>query len=948
MTEAYRLAEQEEDASGGDDDGEPMAGSPSPAPRTWRSRFNSQMKATEAGRELAKVTRGEIRGPGVGAEGRSRPADGQYDYAGGEDVALPPLGPGIDDSPLPSPGPKDGLASPMKGLNTSASPQKSFAWDIDQDFTAGDLQVSDSPRIRVDERPFANRRAFDDNSEIDLNSPMRLNPPGSRNTKLDEIRVLERRAGDVQSLDLVSPRKNTKLDEIAAREASAESQIPIPERKLSTPRNNKLAEIRQRELEGLSKRQLASLRLGEIREQNSMARSRFEDFEPQLVKDSSEGRDTESKTEADVPARPKSAYEPARETRASTSMAFQSRQKGGRELSRSLEDKNWRTTSEPVRPSMSHSRKSSTDVLRGANPSSTSAQRRTLSNTTSEKTSDSSDTKSRFAKRAARNGRKQNKDGAGDNKRLTVGFAGLKRVQSTESTNSKRSSMHSEPDPTERLEAELKLFAPTDNYSEPGSVRAQSPASESDDEKMAEATPKPKRQDPLLMPTPKVTGAYVETPATVRVEKIAPEETKTDSMPAEMSDERPTRATMGDRRRSSSWSSADRYTSSDPGAGERQSADEGSAAEKKPRSRSLPRRRPPIRNTAKLPSVKDDLLELHRLHNVEDSTLDNLEEILTGQKPAPPSITEEFKKHDNIDSADEETALEDLKRLGKHEPESPKRSTVVKSKPFKEEKPDADDLATYDRMSKSLQTVSLSIHDAKKGIEKLENRFTSAQTEKPHAMAAETDMNDSHHRPAYTARPETSAMAYIQIPVTRLFYREPSFRFTLLGLIFFITSLWYAAETAMCANFCRPYYCDPSSGPCVWSFDDPTSFGTALPIKVDQWVTGGYGRKRFEAIYEILDDAKEDLVDAALGRHITDVDVNMLPTPEKRRQHRRRLRNKGLVKRKSIEDASPEDREKWAAWRRARLASERAKEAREMGYAWEEEDGSIGGDVPVA
>ena len=80
MSEAYRLAEQEEDGSGGEDDG-PMAGSPSPAPRTWRSRFNSQMKATEAGRELAKVTRGEQGVAVAGGENPSRSPNGRYDYA---------------------------------------------------------------------------------------------------------------------------------------------------------------------------------------------------------------------------------------------------------------------------------------------------------------------------------------------------------------------------------------------------------------------------------------------------------------------------------------------------------------------------------------------------------------------------------------------------------------------------------------------------------------------------------------------------------------------------------------------------------------------------------------------------------------------------------------------------------------------------------------------------
>lgn len=956
MSEAFKLAEQEEGTSGGDDG--PIDGSPSPAPRNWRSRFNDQMKATEAGRELAKVTRGEQHGTGDSRpQAQTRRSQDQFDLGDGE-VAIPPLVPGIEDSPFPSPAAREALGSPMRRHSAIDSPQKSFAWDIDQDFTAGDLQVSDSPRIRVDGRPFANRRVFNDESGFDADSPAQLPPQGIQKTKLDEIQALERRVGEMNSSVFVSPRKNTKLDEIAALETSADLEIPIPDRRLSTPKNSKLSEIQQRELEGLSKRQLASIRLGEIREQNSMARAKSEETKPRLD-DFPRETGTEPQAEGGRYVRPRSGYEAARETSTNPITSYKNRHNGTREISRSLEDKNWRTSAEPVRPTMPHSRKGSTDALRqtgktaGNSPGQTATARRSGSNTTSEKTSDSSETKSRIAKRAAaRAARKQNKEKDGENKRLTVGFAGLKRVQSTESTNSKRSSLHSEPDPTERLEAELKLFAPTDNHSEPGSVRAQSPVSDSDDEKMAEATPKPKRQDPMMMPTPKVTGAYVETPATVRVDKVVLEEdskpVKTSAMEAEnFEDFRPARLKLSDRKRSNSWSTNDRDVSSDPGATESQSADEKPVV-RKPRARSLPRRRLPVRNSTKIPSVKDDLLELHRLHNVEDSTLDDLEEILTGQKaPSSEKVEEILDEVEQILPTKAETPSEDNKP-SVQEDEALSRQTKHASKAIKSEDRGVEDLAAYDRMDKRLQTAALGIRDAKKGIESLEDRFTSSQSEKTSAMDYKTHTPGHRDCPACTERPDASALAYIQIPVPRLFHLKPTFRFTLLGLILFTISAWYATESVMCANFCRPTTCDPSTGPCVWSFDDPTSFGTALPIKVDQWITGGYGRKRFEQVYEILDDARADLVDAALGRHITDVDVNSLLTPEQRRQHRRRLRNKGLVKRRNLEAAPPEEKAKWAAWHRARVESEKAQEAREMGYTWEDEDeGSVGGDAPV-
>jgi len=61
-------------------------------------------------------------------------------------------------------------------------------------------------------------------------------------------------------------------------------------------------------------------------------------------------------------------------------------------------------------------------------------------------------------------------------------------------------------DPEQRIAAEAKLFELQDNKSEKNS-RSLSPA------EVLEETPKARKTDPLLLPTPKVTGAYIETPA---------------------------------------------------------------------------------------------------------------------------------------------------------------------------------------------------------------------------------------------------------------------------------------------------------------------------------------------------------------------------------------------------------------------------------------------------
>ncbi|GAB0132313.1 hypothetical protein EsDP_00000753 [Epichloe bromicola] len=146
--------------------------------------------------------------------------------------------------------------------------------------------------------------------------------------------------------------------------------------------------------------------------------------------------------------------------------------------------------------------------------------------------------------------------------------------------------------------------------------------------------------------------------------------------------------------------------------------------------------------------------------------------------------------------------------------------------------------------------------------------------------------------------------------------------------------------------YCRPTTCD-SSTPCVYSYDDPT-FGKALPVKVDQWTTGGHGRKAINWVQEELQDWAADIKDAVHGRSIQDVAVERL-NAEERRQHWRRLRKRGLLK-VTAQPMGPDQRAKWESWRRSRLAKERAREAQDMGYdtgrGWAEAD-IIGGDERV-
>jgi hypothetical protein len=129
----------------------------------------------------------------------------------------------------------------------------------------------------------------------------------------------------------------------------------------------------------------------------------------------------------------------------------------------------------------------------------------------------------------------------------------------------------------------------------------------------------------------------------------------------------------------------------------------------------------------------------------------------------------------------------------------------------------------------------------------------------------------------------------------------------------------------------------------VWSIDDP-SFGTAIPIKLDQWATGGQGRVFLDARKEDFSDWLADALDMYYDRDITEIDISGM-TFHQKRQHRRRLRRKGLQQTPPV---SAEHQAKLDAWHQARMAKERAIEAREMGYdISDEDDETVGGDQRV-
>ncbi|KAK6213719.1 hypothetical protein QIS74_09721 [Colletotrichum tabaci] len=528
--------------------------------------------------------------------------------------------------------------------------------------------------------------------------------------------------------------------------------------------------------------------------------------------------------------------------------------------------------------------------------------------------------------------------------KFAAGFGGRRRdlgQRSTDSAKDSRKSMaSSDGDPTERIAQEMNLFAAADALSERGS-RAPSAAPSTEDEDkdlLAGETPRPTKVDPMSLPTPKVTGAFVETPATTRTERVE-EDIKPLMRPEPTSDASHDRPPS--RRGSRPLSGAPSFSNiNETGSGsnsrevqKKESQGTTTTSVLRRRNRSTSRPRPPLTNSVKPPTVKDDLLELQRRHQIEDSTLDDFEEMFN------------LEKLQNAPSPAIESMLDEI---------SIKREEVA-AKPNLTQTERDRELEQYDRMRKALTDGLQNIRTAKQGIERLEGQVAHAEGKQGEAKTAtETSTKQhteeaSHHRPHpdhardcpdCVDAPLTKEVSYLHLPVPSLYQRKP-FRLTFVGLVFLIVSLWYAAESAMCEVYCRPASC--SSTPCIWSSTDPT-WGVAIPVKFDEWATNGWGRQVANQFSEDASDFFADAVDFVTGTDITNIDMSTLDFYE-RRQHRRRLRKKGLAKKPPVE--SPEDKAKWDAWHVERVANERVENAREMGYDIRDFDEVIGGDEVV-
>ncbi|CAK7198378.1 hypothetical protein SEUCBS139899_001039 [Sporothrix eucalyptigena] len=911
------------------------------------------------------------------------------------------------------------------------SPGKSFAWDADEDFTANDLMVSESPRV-----------------ELRQGSPSKSPHSRPRNTKLDEIRQLELDVDLFFPDALSNEERHADLDEILpgpvetepktedgndkkVEENGQEKAEPQPSRRPGLPaeRTNKtLDEIRAREDAPLSKSAISAMRLEEIRQQAAerraakpldaarklstehlraeMARQgKAEGVKGKENKEAKESKESKDYAETRA-ARDRTLFGDESEQIPNTPITIfrtSSTERGRKLLStEDGSDDNDTAKNTSVSPAASrksssstHSRNESQELLRKLARVTTSvvaaAERKDRKPSASPNR-----LAERFSGENLRGGSgttsvdfaveksvslKLPRARDSDTLRPTVGFAQLRRQSSSESASTKRSSLaQSDGDPTDRIEAEMKLFAAGENHSERGSIRAPSPDEDLDDAGNSgsssgaksssladEATPRPaKTINPLMQPTPRVTGAYVETPVTARTEKMLevidlapPTESeptapaKAIPVPALISMLRNTPATEFDAASIiAQVATATKLTGNGNGhaqsGGPIASSSSRQKSRSRSRSRSASRGRTPLINTAKPASARDDLLAIQRDQEIDDSTLDDFDALLATQTAAAEVIADKSngwlsnalyglssakKSIEDLLDGKTETLAELEKAVDKEDEEDEQAAAAtIKSKTDAPtaivEKPIKKEVSSDAGLDLGLDVglddiVPVKSKPTKRQQQQHKRQASSVSSVTSKKKPVKEEKTDATLSPSSTPLASTPTVSYVQIPLPRLYRANPDVKLTFLGALVLLLSVWLAAESTACALFCRPTACQ-SGQACQWSPDDP-SFGAAIPIKLDQWLTGGRGRVLASWAGEEVGDWVADAWDAATGTDIRQIDSTYFSFEEKRR-HRRRLQKRGL-----LQPWSPpaEARPKLEAWRRAREARDQERRARD-------------------
>ncbi|KAJ9157566.1 hypothetical protein NKR23_g726 [Pleurostoma richardsiae] len=290
-------------------------------------------------------------------------------------------------------------------------------------------------------------------------------------------------------------------------------------------------------------------------------------------------------------------------------------------------------------------------------------------------------------------------------------------------------------------------------------------------------------------------------------------------------------------------------------------------------------------------------MAIHGAHNIEDSTLEDFAELLQFEEANAPAV-EKILKSDSLKKEEEEEKPKDLSD----------REMVLEA---------------YDRMSKSLKTGLMGIRTAKKGIEQLEDQVSHTEN----IAIFQESKPDETECPHCIAKPATENVAYIHVPVPRLYHRRPQFRLTILGWILFLLAAWYYTENRLWEEYGFTEVCTRRA--CNLNLDSPY-FGQVIPWKLDDWIFGGRVRALYREYEEPLSDWYLDVWETVLFVDIRDISPRVMH-PVDREQWRRRMIKKGYIKEPEWVPPTAELAAKLARGRAMLEASERKEAGDDVG-----------------
>ncbi|KAH8662845.1 hypothetical protein BGZ60DRAFT_530004 [Tricladium varicosporioides] len=377
----------------------------------------------------------------------------------------------------------------------------------------------------------------------------------------------------------------------------------------------------------------------------------------------------------------------------------------------------------------------------------------------------------------------------------------------------------SDVDPEERITAEARLFDLQDNPSERNSLRAlsRSPSPSNDGKNDLDQTPRP-RVDPLSLPTPKVTGAYIETPApTVQKTRQArsnssPEATTINELDIPAVSTKRGRGSS----RASTTSTGSRSQLRSQGTAPR------AATPARPRPQSnQPRKTQPLINSKRPPTAIETRRRLEMEGGYEDSTIDDFDALL-----------------------EQDAATTDILNTNR---DKPLLETMYdeKGQPLSQREVERRiERMMLEKMNKNLRHTSSSIRDARQGIERLEHQVSTT---------------------AWPAMERNNEYLYVKIPIPKLYTYNPdppttqepdtrrrNWKLTWFGLVLAIFVAWFFAETAMCEVYCHPTQSTHNN----WHPSDPF-FPWAIPTKLDHW-TGEIVSRSWSALDRKLGPPKRN------------------------------------------------------------------------------------------